>query len=46
MPEWLSGTSTNVDASVATLTLRLVAAWGCGWIIAMIARRHRADGSS
>lgn len=41
MPEWLTSVSTEVDANVLTLAIRLTAAWVCGWIIAFIARNNR-----
>ncbi|TWU48515.1 hypothetical protein Poly51_44150 [Rubripirellula tenax] len=46
MPDWLTTVSTEVDADIATLATRLVAAWACGWVIALIARSKRPAGSA
>ncbi len=46
MLDWVTSVSTEVDANVPTLAMRLVAAWVCGWIIAVIARRNRLAGTA
>ncbi|TWU55544.1 DUF4956 domain-containing protein [Rubripirellula reticaptiva] len=45
MPEWLNSLPTDVDPAISTLVIRLVAAWACGWIIAMIGRGNRPPGT-
>lgn len=45
MPEWLINVSTtDVDAEISTLGLRLVLAWLAGIVVAGIARRNRPAG--
>lgn len=45
MPEWLQNVSqTQVDAEVSTLAIRLLVAWFCGWLVAVLARRDREPG--
>ncbi len=46
MPDWLTSVSTEVEANLPTLATRLVAAWACGWIISLIARRNRSKGTA
>jgi hypothetical protein len=44
MFDWLSPISTEVEASLSTLMIRLVVAWVCGLAVASIARRGTAGG--
>ncbi|MCC9642806.1 DUF4956 domain-containing protein [Rhodopirellula sp. JC740] len=45
MPDWLPPISTQVDADLSVLALRLVLSWLCGWCVALIARIKSAPDS-
>jgi hypothetical protein len=45
MPEWLSSQATVIDAQVPTLVIRLLLAWLCGWLIAVLARSKQPEGT-
>ena len=45
MPEWITSVSPELDAALPTLAIRLLLAWLCGWIVAMLARSKRPVGS-
>ncbi|TWU28740.1 DUF4956 domain-containing protein [Novipirellula artificiosorum] len=45
IPEWLAVETTSLDPLVETVAIRLLFAWLCGWIVAMLARRHQPANS-
>ena len=45
MPDWLMTTSPELQASITTLAMRLLLAWLCGWIVAVLARRKLPAGT-
>ena len=46
MPEWLTTiTQTETDPTLTVLTTRLLLAWLCGWLVAVLARRKKPAGS-
>jgi uncharacterized membrane protein YhiD involved in acid resistance len=42
MPNWTTSVSTELQANVTTLVVRLLLAWLCGWIVSAIARDRRS----
>ncbi len=46
MPDWLTVGGVDLQPDALTLATRLLLAWGCGWLVACLARRKLPPGSS
>ena len=47
MPEWMTiDAAGDLAPSISVLAIRLVLAWCCGWIVALLARRKQPVGSA